>query len=543
MADKTDAKLVNPWGIAISATSPFWFADNGSGYSTLYSTAGSGSIPALAVSINPGTASAAITKPTGIVAHAGAGFEVSSGHPAQFIFDGEDGTITAWASATDGTHALVKVDNSAAGAVYKGLAFASNGTIPYLYAANFNSGKIDVFDSNFMPATLAGGFVDPMIPAGFAPFNIQALGGKLYVTYAKQDATKKFDVAGPGNGYVDVFDTSGKLLQQLVATGQLNSPWGVAIAPAGFGDFANDPLGGNFGNGLINVFNPTTGAYIANSLKDPSGNNVTIPGLWALQAGNGANGGDANAVYFTAGIPGPTGNIESHGLFGSLQAAPAITANAIVNGASFQPNIAPNTFITITGQNLASTTRTWGAADFVNGNPPTTLDGVSVTINGKAAYPYYISPTQINVLTPADTTQGPVMLTVTNNGIVSSMVSLQLQSAAPAFFLFKGGYIAATHADNSYIGATTLFPNLSTPAKPGETIVLYATGFGVPNTMALPTVMFGSTTAQVTYAGYTSPGLYQINVVVPATTASGDIPVVIQFGGQTSPTALLTVQQ
>jgi uncharacterized protein (TIGR03437 family) len=446
------------------------------------------------------------------------------------------------------------VDNSASGAVYKGLAIGTNAGATYLYATNFHAGTIEVYDTNFKPVTQASGaFTDPMIPSGFAPFNIQTVNGNLYVTYALQDAAKHNDVPGAGNGYVDVYNTAGTLMQHLIAGGPLNSPWGVALAPAGFGDYANDLLVGNFGDGWINVFNPTTGAFLA-SLADVKGNTIAISGLWALQVGNGGSGGDKNAVYFTAGAGG-----EAHGLFGSLQAAPSIAADATVNAASFQSDIAPNTYITIAGANLSSTTRTWESSDFVNNALPIALDGVSVMVDGKAAYVYYISPSQINALTPAsDTAQGAVSVQTTNNGLSSGTSTIQLQTVAPAFFLFSGGkYIAATHGDGSYVGTTTLFPNASTPAKPGETIVLYGTGFGpttpsVPdgqlltaalNLTTLPIMTFGGNPAQVTFAGLVSPGLYQINVTVPSSAPNGDVQVLAQAGGQTSPVALITVQQ
>jgi uncharacterized protein (TIGR03118 family) len=553
MADHTDASLVNPWGICASATSPFWFSDEGSGVSTLYSTGGSGSVPGLTVTIKP-SATATQGQPTGCVYNATMGFTVATGKPAGFIFDGQDGAITAWNSSVDLTHALVMVDNSASGAVYKGLAIGTNAGAAYLYATNFHAGTIEVYDSNFKPVSQpSGAFTDPMIPSGFAPFNIQTVNGNLHVTYAMQDAAKQNDVPGAGNGYVDVYNTAGTLMQHLIAGGPLNSPWGIALAPAGFGDYANDLLVGNFGDGWINVFNPTTGAFIA-SLADVHGNTIAISGLWALQVGNGGNGGDKNAVYFTAG----TGN-QAHGLFGSLQAAPSIAADATVNAASFQGDIAPNTYITISGANLSSTTRTWQSSDFVNNALPTSLDGVSVMVDGKAAYVYYISPSQINALTPAsDTTQGPVSVQTMNNGLASGTSTVQLQTVAPAFFLFSGGkYIAATHGNGSYVGSTTLFPNASTPAKPGETIVLYGTGFGpttpsVPDGQllttplsltTLPVVTFGGNQAQVTFAGLVSPGLYQINVTVPSSAPNGVVQVLAQAGGQTTPVALITVQQ
>jgi uncharacterized protein (TIGR03118 family) len=232
---------------------------------------------------------------------------------SKFIFDTEDGTISAWAS---GSAAVLKVDNSLSNAVYKGLALASNGGNPYLYAADFHNAQIDVYDGNWNPATLSGNFSDTNIPAGFAPFNIRLIEGNLYVTYALQDAEKHDDVAGPGNGYVDVFDTGGNLLQRLISQGALNSPWGIALAPQGFGSHAGHLLVGNFGDGRINTFDPVTGAWLG-ALYTSSGDPFSEPGLWALVFGNGGSGGNPHTLYFTAGIAGPD-SVESHGLFGAL---------------------------------------------------------------------------------------------------------------------------------------------------------------------------------------------------------------------------------
>jgi uncharacterized protein (TIGR03118 family) len=213
------------------------------------------------------------------------------------------------------------IDNSLSGAVYKGLALGSNSLGALLYAANFKAGTIDVFNGNFSPVTLDGLFADPNLPPGFAPFNIQSIGNQLYVTYALQDEAQHDDVAGPGNGFVNVFDFNGTLIQRLVSQGNLNSPWGIALAPAQFGDFSNALLLGNFGDGTINAYDAASGAYLG-TLQDSTGTAVTITGLWALRVGNGGNGGDSNTLYFTAGIPGP-GNIEDHGLLGSIRVAQA----------------------------------------------------------------------------------------------------------------------------------------------------------------------------------------------------------------------------
>ncbi len=203
--------------------------------------------------------------------------------------------------------------------VYKGIALGSNDSGPLLYAANFGAGTIDVFDGSFQPVTASGGFSDPNLPTGFAPFNIRRIGRKLYVTYALQDSAKHNDVPGAGNGVINIFDLSGKLVQRLVSNGPLNSPWGITLAPDFFGDYSNTLLVGNFGDGQINAFDPSTGDYLG-TVQDTNGNPINVSGLWALQFGNGHNGGDANTLYFTAGIANG-GRVGDHGLFGSIQVA------------------------------------------------------------------------------------------------------------------------------------------------------------------------------------------------------------------------------
>jgi uncharacterized protein (TIGR03118 family) len=305
MASYTDPQLVNPWGVAFSGKSPFWVSDNGVGLATLYNTFGVKQ--GLVVSIPPpagGTSSA----PTGQVFNGTSGFGGS-----HFIFSTEDGTISAWSG---GTSATLEVDNSGATSVYKGLAMASSGGANYLYATDFRLGTVSVFDSSFASHTFsASQFTDPSLPAGYAPFGIQNFGGNLYVTYALQDAAKHDDVACPGCGFVDVYDSSGNLLGRLISGGALNSPWGMAIAPAGFGPFSGDLLVGNFGNGWINVFD-SSGNWLA-ALDDTTGNPLVIDGLWNIGFGNGGNGGFANTLYFSAGING-----EADGLFGGLSPTP-----------------------------------------------------------------------------------------------------------------------------------------------------------------------------------------------------------------------------
>ena len=216
------------------------------------------------------------------------------------------------------------MDNSASGAVYKGLALGSNANGNFLFATNFHAGTIDVFDSSFNPVTLApGAFTDPHLAAGYAPFGIRNINGDLYVTYAKQNAEKHDDVAGMGHGFVDIYDTSGNLLQRLITRGQLNSPWGLTLAPASFGEFANDLLVGNFGNGRINAYDPTTGEFLGRLGSSPN-NPISINGLWSLSFGNDGAAGPSSTLFFTAGL-----NDEADGLFGSIQPAASMPSGKV----------------------------------------------------------------------------------------------------------------------------------------------------------------------------------------------------------------------
>jgi uncharacterized protein (TIGR03118 family) len=314
LATNTDTNLANPWGIASSSTSPFWVADNARGLSTLYD--GSGTPQSLVVTVPPAGGDSGRSAPIGVAFNAGTSFQIASGAPARFIFATANGTIAAWNPAVDATHALRMVDHSSSGAVYKGLAIASTASGDFLYAANFRNASIDVFGSDFAPVALAGSFTDPVLPAGYVPFNIQNLDNHLYVTYARVDASGTNDLPGVGNGIVDVFDFSGNLVRRLITGGPLNSPWGLALAPATFAGFEGKLLVGNSGDGRINAFDATTGV-LTDALRDGGGIPLELEGLRGLIFGNGGNGGDRDTLYFTAGIAGG-GSIGDHGLFGSL---------------------------------------------------------------------------------------------------------------------------------------------------------------------------------------------------------------------------------
>jgi uncharacterized protein (TIGR03118 family) len=319
-ADLVDPNLVNAWGLVSGPSTPWWISDNGTGRSTIYNV-GTGAI-SLTVTV-PGAGGEQGT-PTGVVFNGGTGFVVTNSagtSAARFIFASEDGTISGFRAV--GSPVVIAVDNSASGAVYKGIAIDSPTDGTLLYATNFHAGTVDVFDSQFAPVLMAGAFTDPGLPAGYAPFGIQNLGGVIYVTYALQDADKHDDVAGEGHGFVNAFDTAGKLIRRVASKGQLNSPWGLALAPADFGQFSHDLLVGNFGNGRLHAFDPAklTGQgefQHRGPLHSADGRPIEIDGLWALSFGKGApNNGPTSTLFFTAG---PFD--EQHGLFGSLVAVP-----------------------------------------------------------------------------------------------------------------------------------------------------------------------------------------------------------------------------
>jgi uncharacterized protein (TIGR03118 family) len=313
LARVTDPNLVNPWGVSFSPTGPFWFADNRRGTSDLLD--GRGEPVPLVVTI-PGAGRSAGT-PTGTVFNGGPGFVVpanGASAPARFLFAAEDGTISGWSGVVDPARAVVAVDNSSAGAVYKGLALAADQSgLAFLYAADFGRGEIDVFDQDFRPVARPGAFRDPGLPDGFAPFNIATIDGLLLVTYARQDEYRRDDVTGPGSGFIDVYDASGDLLRRFASRGALDSPWGLAVAPADFGPLGGALLVGNAGDGRINAYDPDSGAFLG-PLAGDGGTPFTVPALWALTFGNGHEGGAADTLFFTAGA-----GHEQHGLFGAIQ--------------------------------------------------------------------------------------------------------------------------------------------------------------------------------------------------------------------------------
>jgi uncharacterized protein (TIGR03118 family) len=325
-AQLPDTDLVNAWGLAASPGtnaapgSPLWVADNGSDKATLYQGA-----TATSVTKVPLVVSVTGAAPTGQVFNAdSSAFMVSDSHgnsgSSLFIFDTENGTIDGWSPGVNpnGTNPSMVTEvarDNGANAVYKGLAIAQVNGKSFLYATNFRSGRVEAYDSTFTPVEMPGGlFVDRGLPAGYGPFGIAEIKGQLYVSFAKQDATLHDDVAGSGHGFVDVFTNTGKFVRRLVSHGALDSPWGMALAPASFGQFGGDLLVGNFGNGLINVYNPDNGAHLG-VLRQSNGVPIQIDGLWGLMFGNG-NAAKTGELIFSAGPDG-----EAHGLLGKIVVA------------------------------------------------------------------------------------------------------------------------------------------------------------------------------------------------------------------------------
>jgi uncharacterized protein (TIGR03118 family) len=309
VATLTDPNLVNAWGMSRGPNSPVWVSDNGADVSTLYR----GDVPGSPVSIVPLVVSIPGGAPTGQVFNDTSAFIVpGTGAKALFIFIGEDGDLSAWNQAVVPLTSAVAVGHTD-GAVYKGLALDHSAAGPMLLAANFHDNRIDVFNGSFTLQPDTGLFHDGSLPAGYAPFNVAVIGGHVLVSYALQDADAEDDVAGPAHGFVDVYTLDGAFVRRLVSHSVLNSPWGMTIAPATFGQFANDLLIGNFGDGRIHAVDPNTGEVLG-TLRGTSGKPLAIDGLWGLLVGDAAAGGP-DAVWFSAGP-----DDESHGLLGVLRA-------------------------------------------------------------------------------------------------------------------------------------------------------------------------------------------------------------------------------
>jgi len=329
-----DANLQNPWGIATAPGLPFWIADNNSNLTTLYTGAGAVETQKVTGSESVGitieaSAAGVQANPTGAVYNGTGGFlitTVNGQETARFIFDGEGGTVAAWATDSGSAAVTVYDDgivNGTEHAVYKGLALGSVGGANYLYATDLHNNKVDVFDTNFAkPAAMQGKFIDPTMPSGFVPFGIAAVNGQLFVTYTQQDAAKHDENTGAGLGYVDIFDFSGNFVSRFASAGSLNAPWGIAVAPSGFASLAGDILIGNFGDGTINIFTPqgTSLATAGGSLMGSNGQPLVFPGLWSLTFGDGDADKPLTTLFYTAGLADQT-----DGVFGSITVSSTAT--------------------------------------------------------------------------------------------------------------------------------------------------------------------------------------------------------------------------
>ena len=318
-AARNDANLVNPIGITPGAGDSFWIAVNGNGNATVYNSAGAAQPSAASPTLIgvPGPVGSPASSPTGIVRHTGAGFAISAGTaaaPSAYLFATNGGIIAGWNGAINAAHAVTAIDHSSSGDVFKGLAIIGSGQGARIYATDFYNGRIEEFNSRFQPVALnAKAFKDIEVPAGYAPFGIQALHNKLYVSYARQDAAGATDNPGPAQGIVDMYNASGKLLKRVGTGGDLNSPWGMAIAPPGWGVYQGDLLVGNEGDGTIAIFDRKNN--FVGQVIDPAslaGAPLVIDGLWGLTTGVGKSG---KTVFFTAGP-----NLQADGLFGTLVA-------------------------------------------------------------------------------------------------------------------------------------------------------------------------------------------------------------------------------
>jgi uncharacterized protein (TIGR03118 family) len=325
-AQVVDANLKNPWGVAMGPSTPLWASDNNAAVATLYSIAPGGmsamKVPRT-VNIPGGRASTGDgPSPTGQVFNPTSGFQVTGASgtgPALFIFDSEAGQLSGWSPVADPFSPDMATAELKPGrtptAVYKGLAIGTNSKGTFLYATNFHDGTVDVFNDQWVPVSMPGGFSDPHLPVGYAPFGIQVINDLVYVTYAEQNAQAHDDVAGHGHGFVDIYTLNGFLIERLASRGALNSPWGLEVAPPSFGRFAGDLLVGNFGDGRISVFDPFTPQQFFGQLTDDHHRPISIDGLWSIRVGTSTTGG-TGTVLFTAGING-----EQDGLLGSINPA------------------------------------------------------------------------------------------------------------------------------------------------------------------------------------------------------------------------------
>jgi uncharacterized protein (TIGR03118 family) len=385
----TDPALINPWGVSVGPA--IWIDKAGSGSVAIDTAAGAIAVPSLpSVTIPAAASTSAPGSPSGTVYNSNSAiFDIPGSTSALFLFGTLDGTIAAW-NVSSGVQAVTVVNNSAK-ASYTDIALDTNATGTFLLAANFKQGTVDVFDSTFAPHPLAGNFTDSTLPTGYSPFGIHSIGGNVYVTYAQVSATT-FESVGAGLGYVDEFDNNGNFITRVAGQGVLNAPWGMALAPAGFGSFGGDLLIGNFGDGVINAFDPKTFALVG-SLNTSAGTPIANPGLWEIffgqNSGQTTTLGDPNTLYFAAGING-----EKGGLFGSVAVAPPAKG---VGSFSLQ---ASSTTLSVTGGGAGNLTLSLAATNGFNGpvtfscSPASvacTFNPATVTLSGSNTTPVAVT--------------------------------------------------------------------------------------------------------------------------------------------------------
>jgi uncharacterized protein (TIGR03118 family) len=446
-AAHTDANLKDPWGIAASPTGPFWVSDHRTGVFSLYD--GSGNPQSLVVTIPPPGGALPPSAPTDVTFNPdSSAFDVVPGDPttsAQFLFVTQNGTISGWSpNVSPVTSAVLEVDNSAAGADYTGLAVAQNGGSSFLYTANFHSGMVEIYDQTF---AAAGSFTDSTLPPDYVPYDIANIDGELYVTFARQDAARHDPVAGLGNGFVDVFSPSGMMLSRFASNAPLNEPWGMALAPANFGQFSGDLLIANHGDGRINAFDPATGVFLGPFI-DGTDQPVEIDGLRGLSFGNGGSAGNTSTLYFTAG-PGSS----TQGLLGSLTPAPntatiiegALKAS-IVNVSAVEGNPFVGVIANFTDDNSRSQASDFTAMiDWGDGSPPTA--GEVIAGNGLGAFIVVVDSTLAHTYT--DETGSPIHPQPLNISITISETDGNASVVAAGF---------ANVADAALISATGIDP-------------------------------------------------------------------------------------
>jgi len=490
-AVSTDPNLVNPWGIAFGPTSPAWVANNHTASSTVYDGNGKLQPHAAPLVVHfPLSAGGVDFDPTGIVFNGSADFIVTTGGktgPARFIFDGEGGMIGGWSPSVDPGNAIVMYADTG-GAIYKGLAIGSNGTTSLLYAADFHNNKIDVFNSSFQkqtPTATSFAFTDPTLPAGYAPFGIQAIangtGGatQVYVAYAKQSPPDNADeVGGAGLGLINVFDANGALVKHLVVEGgKLNAPWGMALAPASVGTLSNALLVGNFGDGKINGYDPASGAYIG-SVVDSAGQPFSVPGLWGIAFGNGVDNQPTNTLFYAAGT-----NDEVNGELGrvDLGAAPAlntppsvaITAptgtvkgtTALTATATATVNVAKVEFFLNGTTSLGSTTTapfsvSWDSTTVADGTA--NLTATATDVDGNVGTSPVVSVTVANVIAATTLTELQTLV------FTPKCSSCHDGSNAPGGLLPGSQDLRSGHTYASLVGVASLELPALMRVKPGD---------------------------------------------------------------------------